>query len=121
MPKEFPMLPHLLEKRAGAPRDRFLWAVLVALALGQLVAIGMLCAHQVRKAQMRDVSLEVQRVAVADCLQYVPRATLNSCADRVDPNRRDGSAVMPGGKQSAAPEAQRASMSSAASAGISYR
>jgi hypothetical protein len=118
MPKEFPMLPHMLEKRAAAPRDRFLWAVLAALALGQLVAFWMLCAHQVRKAQMRDVSLEVQRVAVADCLQYVPRATLNSCADRVDPGRRDGNAVLTGGKRAAAPEA---SMSSAAAGGVSYR
>jgi hypothetical protein len=31
-----------------------------------------------------------------DCLRYVPRATLNSCADRVDPNRRDGNAVLTG-------------------------
>jgi hypothetical protein len=119
MPNEA-TLPHLLEKRAGAPRDRFLWAVLVALAVGQLVAIWMLCAHQVRKGQMRDVSLQVQRVAIAECLRYVPRATLNSCADRVDPNRRDGNAVMTGGKQ-AALDAQRASMSSAAPVGVSYR
>jgi hypothetical protein len=62
----------------------------------------------------------VQRVAVADCLQYVPRATINSCADRVDPNRRDGNAVLTGGKR-AAQDAQRSSMSSAATASVSYR
>ena len=120
MPHEFAALHQLLEKRTGAQRDRFLWAVLVALALGQVAAIWMLCAHQVRKAQMRDVSLEVQRVAVADCLRYVPRATLNSCADRVDPNRRGGNAVLPGGKH-AAQDAQRSSMRSAAAASVSYR
>lgn len=115
------MPPHLLAKRASAPRDRLFWAVLAALAVGQLVAFWMLCAHQVRKAQMRDISLEVQRVAVADCLQYVPRATLNSCANRVDPDRRDPNAVLAGGKPPAAPEAQRAPMSSAATKSVSYR
>jgi hypothetical protein len=121
MPKDFAMLPLLVDLRASAPRDRFLWAVLSVLALGLLVAIWMVCAHQVRKAQMRDVSLEVQRVAVADCLRYVPRATLNSCADRVDPGRRGGKALMAAGKQAPAPEAHRASMSSAAPAGVAYR
>ena len=114
------MLPHLFDRRPGAPRDRLFWAVLAALAVGQLVAFWMLCAQQVRKAQMRDVSLQVQRVAIADCLQYVPRATLNSCANRVDPDRRDA-AVMAGGKPAAAPQARRASMSNAAPVSTSYR
>lgn len=46
--------------------------------------------------------------------------TLNSCADRVDPNRRDGNAVLTGGKR-AAQDAQRSSMSNAATASVSYR
>lgn len=117
------MPSRLPEKHADAPRgDRLFWAVLAALALGQLVALWMLCSHQVRKAQMRDVTLQVQRVAVADCLQYIPRATLNSCVNRVDPGSRGGDAVMAAGhKPDTAPGATRATMSSSTSAGVAYQ
>lgn len=115
-------LPHPTDPHAAAPRDRLLWVALWVLTVGLLVAIWMICAHQVRKAQMRDVSLEVQRVAIADCLQYVPRATLNSCANRVDPGRRDANAVLAAGTKAApAADASRASMSSGAPMSISYR
>lgn len=116
------MLSHLPEKRADAPRgDRLFWAVLAALAIGQLAAVWMLCSHQVRKAQMRDITLQVQRVAVADCLQYIPRATLNNCANRVDPGSRDGSAVMAAvQKPAAAPDAARTPMSTAVPVSVAY-
>lgn len=87
------MLPHPIEERADASRERLYWALLAVLCVGQLLAFWMLCSHQVRKAQVRDLTLQVQRVAVADCLQYVPRATLNSCASRVDPYSQVGNAV----------------------------
>jgi hypothetical protein len=58
------------------------------LVASQLLAFWMLCIHQVRKAEVRNATLQVQRVAVADCLRYIPRATLNSCASRVDPGSR---------------------------------
>ena len=89
------MLPHPVEKPSDTPRNRLHWVIGAALVLGQLVAFWMVCSHQVRKAQMRDLTDEVQRVAIADCLQYVPRATLISCANRVDPYRRDGNAALP--------------------------
>jgi hypothetical protein len=73
---------------AAIPRDKLLWPVLATLVVGQLVAFWMLCSHQVRKAEVRNATLQVQRVAVADCLRYIPRATLNNCVQRVDPNRR---------------------------------
>jgi hypothetical protein len=80
----------------------------------------MVCSHQVRKAQIRDVSMQVRRVAVADCLQYVPRATLNSCASRVDPYSPN--AVMAAGdKPAGAPDAARAMMSNSAAPGFAYR
>jgi len=106
MPLQSALPSRLASRSGGWSRDRWFRAVLVALVLVQLAAFWMLCSHQVRKAQMRDMSLEVQRVAVADCLQYIPRATLNSCAHRVDPARQDAAA---------------AAMSSAAAVGISYR
>jgi hypothetical protein len=71
---------------AALPRDKVLRWGLVFLVAGQLLAFWMVCSHQVRKAEVRDATLQVQRVAVADCLRYIPHATLNSCASRVDPN-----------------------------------
>jgi hypothetical protein len=111
-----------LSNKPAASRDRLFWMVGVALVIGQLVAFWMLCSHQVRKAQIRDVSLAVQRVAVADCLQYIPRATLNSCVNRVDPGRHDGNVVMAtGGKSAAAPMASRATMSTGTPVSVAYQ
>ena len=113
-------MPDLPNKKAAAPRDRLFWSVLAALVAGQLLAFWMLCSHQVRKAQMRDVSLQVQRVAVADCLQYIPRATLNSCVNRVDPYRPN--ALMAAGEKAAvAADAARPMMSSNSAVSVSYR
>ena len=82
------MLRDPLGKIAAFPRDKLFWPVLGALLAGQLLAFWMLCSHQVRKAEVRNATVQVQRVAVADCLRYIPRATLNSCVNRVDPNSR---------------------------------
>lgn len=81
------MQRHPSEKIAAISRDKLLWPLLVTLVAAQLLAFWMLCSHQVRKAEVRDATLQVQRVAVADCLRYIPRATLNSCMSRVDPAR----------------------------------
>jgi hypothetical protein len=114
------MLSHPPAKRA--PRDRLFWMALVALAIGQLVAFWMLCSQQVRKAQIRDVSLAVQRVAVADCLQYVPGATLSSCLNRVDASRRpDSTVIATGSRPKAAPVAAPATLSSGTPVSVSYR
>ncbi len=86
------MLPPLLANIPPASRQKLLWSLLAAVAAGQLLAFWMLCSHQVRKAQVRDATLQVQQVAVADCLRYLPRATLSSCAAFVDPNSRADSA-----------------------------
>ena len=111
------MLPQLLAKTAAIPREKLLWPVLAALVAGQLLAFWMLCIHQVRKAEVRDATLQVQRVAVADCLRYVPRATLNSCATRVDPNSRpDNNNVM-----AASDKQPRQAMSAATPVNFSYR
>lgn len=114
------MPSHPIEKPA-ASRDR-LRVVLVVLAIGQLVAFWMLCSQQVRKAQIRDVSLAVQRVAIADCLQYIPRATLNSCVQRVDPGSHDGNVVMATGAKPAVPQAaSRATMSTGTPVSVAYQ
>ncbi len=81
----------------------------------------MLCSHQVRKAEVRDATLQVQRVAVADCLRYIPRATLNSCATRVDPNSRlDSDNAMAASDKQPMP-ADRSTVSAATPVGFSLR
>jgi hypothetical protein len=107
-----------LEKLAAMPRDKLLWPVLVPLAAAQLLAFWMLCSHQVRKAEVRDATLQVQRVAVADCLRYIPRATLNSCVDRVDPARTPAVTVS---AESGAPGATRTVMSTTVPVSFAYR
>ena len=79
-----------------------------------MLAFWMLCSHQVRKAEVRDATLQVQRVAVADCLRYIPHATLNSCASRVDPHGRlPDAAVAAADGAPASGGAPRATMGSA--------
>lgn len=109
---------HPPEKFAAAKRNKLLWPVLVTLAAAQLLAFWMLCSHQVRKAEVRDATLQVQRVAVADCLRYIPRATLNSCASRVDPTRTPHVVMA---AESGAPGAARTVMSSAVPVSFAYR
>lgn len=111
------MQRHPFGKIAALPRDKLLWPVLVTLVLGQLLAFWMLCSHQVRKAEVRNATLEVQRVAVADCLRYIPRATLTSCVHRVDPNSRPD-VLMAGEGAAGAP---RTGMSTAVPVNFAYR
>lgn len=70
---------------AVQPRDQAFWLGATVLVLGQLVAFWMLCSQQVRKAEVRNAAMQVERLALADCLRYVPHATLTSCAQRVAP------------------------------------
>lgn len=114
------MRPHTIENHAGARREKLLWSLLAALVVGQLAALWMICSYQVRRAEMRDVSLQVQRVALADCLRYVPRATLNGCAVRVDPGRSDRNAVNPADDQPAAGPQLRTAMSAVVPVRVAY-
>jgi hypothetical protein len=90
------MLSRLLASSADVPSRSVFWAVVSTLALVQLVAFWMLCSHQVRKAEVRDATLQVQRVAISDCLRYIPHATLHGCAARVDPAARDDGNLLAG-------------------------
>jgi hypothetical protein len=111
------MLRDPLGKIAAMPRDKLFWSVLATLLAGQLLAFWMLCSHQVRKAEVRNATLQVQRVAVADCLRYIPRATLNSCASRVNPNGHPDLLMAGDG----APGAGRTAMSTTVPVGFAYR
>jgi hypothetical protein len=104
-------------KIAAMARDNLLGGFLAMLVVVQLVAFWMLCSHQVRKAEVHNATVEMRRVAVAECLRYIPRATLNSCAHRVDPTSRPDVLMAGDG----APGARRAVMSTVVPVGFSYR
>jgi bacteriorhodopsin len=67
-------------RAAASQREMILWAVLGTMAAGLLVAFWMLCSDQVRKAEQRDAGLRMQRIAMTDCLRYMPQSTMSSCA-----------------------------------------
>jgi hypothetical protein len=90
------MLTRLLARTADMPSRTIFWAVVSSLVLVQLAAFWMLCSHQVRKAEVRDATLQVQRMAISDCLQYIPHATLHGCAARVDPAAHDDGTLLAG-------------------------
>lgn len=83
------MLPHLLAKSPETSPGKLFWSLILALMAGQFIAFWMLCVHQVRKAEVRDATLQVERMAMVDCLRYIPKATLNSCAARVASKARE--------------------------------
>ena len=62
---------------------KLFWGIVILVVLAQIAAIWVLCSQQVRKAQARDASVQVGRTAVADCLQYIPKATQHKCATRI--------------------------------------
>lgn len=82
----------LLSTTADASRDKLFWLTASAMIVGQVVAFWMLCSQQVRAAEVRDASVQVERMAVSDCLRHAPRASLNSCS----PNGVEAPAMMSG-------------------------
>ena len=89
------MLSALLDPRTQLPRTRLFWAVLGALALAQLVALGLLCSHQVRKAEARQAEHTVHQLALADCLRYIPGATIATCTNRLAAQEASDGALGP--------------------------
>ena len=79
--------------------DRRLKLGLLAVVLLQIVAMWLLCSHQVRKAEARQTEVRIERMALADCLRYVPGATIATCNSRLpialkdEPRARDDSAL----------------------------
>jgi hypothetical protein len=70
------MLPPLLDNSHPSPADKWVWAVLGALVVGQIVALWLLCRQQVEKAELRQAALQAQRVALVDeCAPKNGRAT----------------------------------------------
>lgn len=80
------ILANVIDPRTQQPRSRMFWLVFGALVAGQLFAFWLLCIHQVRRAEARNNEVVVQRMALADCLQYIPGSTIASCSVRIEPD-----------------------------------
>lgn len=78
------MFPALLDPETQQPRTPMFWVVLGATVAVQLMVFWLLCLSQVEKAEARDFETRVQRIALSDCLQSIPGATLATCAGRID-------------------------------------
>ena len=90
------MLPPLLDKTQPSPADKWLWALLGFLVVGQVVALWMLCSQQVQKAESREAELRVARIAMRDdCAPVNGHATCLPAAAAARARREaDTNAVM---------------------------
>lgn len=77
------MLSGLSDPTVRLPHSRRFWVVFGGLILAQLVALWVLCSQQVRIAEARQNERTVQQLALADCLQYIPGATIATCNSRI--------------------------------------
>jgi hypothetical protein len=77
------MTPRKAARTMPTVRDKIFWSLIAALALGQLIAFWMICISQVRRAETREATVQVERVAVSDCMRYIPGATPQKCAARL--------------------------------------
>jgi hypothetical protein len=82
-------------------RGRLLWIGLGLLAAAQLVAMWLLCSHQVRLAEARRAETAVQAMALSDCLEYIPGSTIASCTGQLAASR--AAPADPTGGQAVAP------------------
>ncbi len=57
----------------------FLWATTVIVLAGEVLALYLLCAYQVHRAEARRQLLQAQARAFSDCLAYVSGSTIASC------------------------------------------
>jgi hypothetical protein len=71
--------PSVPESGRSAERGRVFWLALGSLVVVQLVAMWLLCSHQVRVAEARRAETQVQAMALSDCLEYIPGSTIASC------------------------------------------
>ncbi|MFY8104248.1 MAG: hypothetical protein ACOVK6_09110 [Ramlibacter sp.] len=55
------------------------WTTAVTLLAGETLALYLLCAQQVHRAEARRQLLQAQVQAFSDCLAYVNGSTIGSC------------------------------------------
>ena len=84
-----------MNRKAVSPHVRLFWAAIAGVSLGLLFAIYWLCNQQVRQAGVSEAAIQVQRVALSDCLRHRPHSTVGGCSlQRVPENAAgDGGVV----------------------------
>ena len=71
------MRPDPFRPRAS-PRP-FLWATALVVLVGEVLALYLLCAQQVHRAEARRQLLQAQARAFSECLTSVRGSTIASC------------------------------------------
>ncbi|MBC5765269.1 hypothetical protein [Ramlibacter albus] len=84
------MLNALLDPQTQEPRSPGFWWAFGALAALLLATFWLVCNAQVERAEARRTESSLAQVALADCLQYIPGATIGSCTQRIAPAPGDG-------------------------------
>ncbi len=116
------MLPPVIRRIADAPRDKLLWTLIGVLLVGQIVAFWMLCLQQVRKAEVRHATIQIERMAVADCMRYIPKATTSACNARVNAQQDPpNNLIASTGKQASSGVSASTAMSSATPVSFNFR
>lgn len=83
------MLSRTFNQVNQSPWAKLVWAGVAVLALIQVVAFYRLCTTQVARAHARESMAVEQRNALTDCLDYMHKSTISSCARRSAGNRND--------------------------------
>ncbi|MBI5275441.1 MAG: hypothetical protein HY854_03195 [Burkholderiales bacterium] len=82
------LLNGLLDPHTHQPRNRLFWVIVGGVIVAQLIALWMLCNHQVSQAEVRQAQLRSQQVAMAECLRDVPGSNRASCNGRIARDNR---------------------------------
>lgn len=115
-----------LVRQPQSPRAKLFWAVIVAVALAQVAALVLLCRDQMQKAAAREASVQAQRMALSDCLQYVPNSTIGSCTRQraqtnADTALAQNAGVVSVGRDSGVMGAGRGAITSVVPVSFAYR
>lgn len=74
------MFPDHIRKIKPARGRRFFLAIAGTVLIAvQLFGVAQVAGSQVRKAQLRDVQLQLQRVAIESCMETRPGVDIGSC------------------------------------------
>jgi hypothetical protein len=90
------MLDHLLDPETHEPRSAGFWWATGAVAALLLALFWHVCESQVERAQARSAESQMAQGALADCLQYIPGATIGTCTQRIAPANTTQTAVADG-------------------------
>lgn len=82
---------------AETPLSRLFWTFLATVALVQIVAFYLVCKDQVLRAQARDAGVQMQQLALVDCLQNTANSTIGSCFSHMRNSYDDGASVVSSG------------------------